>query len=162
MGRCTNTKHTEFEIRFTDPATGQLHPGVANTIKNGANLFVEFPGYSDYRHIPVIGKGVTFQFPHSPDIWGMMCEADLEEVYRTRSIDFRLSLSFVSFMTINIILFQLLTSLGFMHPLIVLGINVVYGLGACYYFMKRQVKPITSRINRVTGMIQKIAEGEGI
>ncbi|WP_413362863.1 methyl-accepting chemotaxis protein [Lysinibacillus sp. 3P01SB] len=154
-------KHTEFEIRFTDPATGQLHPGVANTIKNGANLFVEFPGYSDYRHIPVIGKGVTFQLPHSPDIWGMMCEADLEEVYRTRSIDFRLSLSFVSFMTINIILFQLLTSLGFMHPLIVLGINVVYGLGACYYFMKRQVKPITNRINRVTGMIQKIAEGEG-
>ncbi|GBF74599.1 methyl-accepting chemotaxis protein [Paenibacillus sp. 598K] len=79
-------EHTELEILFTDPATGELHPGVANTIRNGSNLFVEFPGYSDYRHIPVIGKGVTFQLPHCPDVWGMMCEGDLEEVYRLRSI----------------------------------------------------------------------------
>ena len=79
-------EHTELEIMFTDPATGELHPGVANTIKNGSNLFVEFPGYSDYRHIPVIGKGVTFQLPHCPDRWGMMCEGDLEEVYRLRGI----------------------------------------------------------------------------
>ncbi|MFD1957914.1 methyl-accepting chemotaxis protein [Paenibacillus thailandensis] len=84
-------EHTELEIIFTDPATGQLHPGVANTIKNGSNLFVEFPGYSDYRHIPVIGKGVTFQLPHCPDVWGMMCEGDLEEVYRVRSIGRRMS-----------------------------------------------------------------------
>lgn len=82
-------EHTELEIMFTDPATGELHPGVANTIKNGSNLFVEFPGYSDYRHIPVIGKGVTFQLPHCPDVWGMMCEGDLEEVYRIRSIALR-------------------------------------------------------------------------
>ena len=79
-------EHTELEIMFTDPATGQLHPGVANTIKNGSNLFAAFPGYSDYRHISVIGKGVTFQLPHCPDVWGMMCEGDLEEVYRVRSI----------------------------------------------------------------------------
>lgn len=153
--------HTEFEIRFTDPATQQLHPGVANTIKNGSNLFVEFPGYSDYRHIPVIGKGVTFQLPHSPDIWGMMCEADLEEVYRTRSIGFRLGLSFAVFMMINILLFQLLTALHFIHPLIVLAINITYGLFSTYIFMNHKVKPIVERVNRVTGMIQKIAEGEG-
>ena len=70
-------EHTELELIFTDPATGQLHPGVAGTIAKGHNLFVEFPGYSDYRHISVIGKGVTFQLPHCPDVWGMMCEGDL-------------------------------------------------------------------------------------
>ena len=48
--------HTEFEIRFTDPATQQLHPGVRETIRNGENLYVSYPGYSDYRHIPVIGR----------------------------------------------------------------------------------------------------------
>ncbi|PTB84051.1 methyl-accepting chemotaxis protein, partial [Pseudidiomarina aestuarii] len=80
-------RHTEFEIRFTDPATGQLHPGVRETIRNGENLFVTYPGYSDYRHIPVIGKGVTFQLTGSPDRWGMMCEGDLEEVYRRRSVN---------------------------------------------------------------------------
>ncbi|CAI6086992.1 methyl-accepting chemotaxis protein [Cohnella sp. JJ-181] len=84
-------EHTELEIMFTDPATGRLHPGVANTIRNGSNLFVEFPGYSDYRHIPVIGKGVTFELPHCPDRWGMMCEGDLEEVYRIRSVSVRLT-----------------------------------------------------------------------
>lgn len=85
-GMVSIKEHTELEIIFTDPATGELHPGVANTISNGSNLFVEFPGYSDYRHISVIGKGVTFQLPHCPDKWGMMCEGDLEEVYRIRSI----------------------------------------------------------------------------
>lgn len=154
-------RHTEFEIRFSDPATNELHPGVANTIKNGSNLFVEFPGYSDYRHIPVIGKGVTFQLPHSPDIWGMMCEADLEEVYRTRSIGYRLGLSFVTFMMINILLFQVLSALEFLPPLAILGINIIYGIGGAMYFTKKQLKPIINRISQVTGMIQTIAEGEG-
>lgn len=89
-GTVSVKEHTELELIFTDPATGQLHPGVSATIANGSNLFVGFPGYSDYRHIPVIGKGVTFQLPHCPDVWGMMCEGDLEEVYRIRSIDWNI------------------------------------------------------------------------
>lgn len=153
-------KHTEFEIRFTDPATNELHPGVANTIKNGSNLFVEFPGYSDYRHIPVIGKGVTFQLPHCPDIWGMMCEADLEEVYRTRPISYRLSASFTIFIIINILLFQLLNIFD-VPTYIIFPVNILYGLFATIYFYKKQVKPITERIDTVTSMIQRIAEGAG-
>lgn len=82
-------RHTELELRFTDPATRELHPGVRETIRNGQNLFVTYPGYADYRHVPVIGKGVTFTVPGSPDRWGMMCEGDLEEVYRRRSIGYR-------------------------------------------------------------------------
>ncbi|MCL6459649.1 MAG: cache domain-containing protein [Gorillibacterium sp.] len=89
--------HTELELVFNDPATGKLHPGVANTIAKGDNLFVEFPGYSDYRHIPVIGKGVTFQLPHCPDVWGMMCEGDLEEVYRIRGLNWNLTKGLVLF-----------------------------------------------------------------
>ncbi|SOC02373.1 methyl-accepting chemotaxis protein [Ureibacillus xyleni] len=154
-------RHTEFEIRFTDPATKELHPGVANTIQKGSNIFVEFPGYSDYRHIPVIGKGITFQMPHSPDVWGMMCEADLEEVYRTRSIGFQLGISFISFMMMNILLFQLLNAFHFLHPLIIFAINIIYGVIGTFYFTKKRLKPIIDRINKVTSMIQTIAEGEG-
>jgi hypothetical protein len=80
-------RHTEFEIKFTDPATNELHPGVRETIRRGENLYVLCPGYSDYRYIPVIGEGVTFTLPGSIDKWGMMCEGDLEEVYRRRSIN---------------------------------------------------------------------------
>ncbi|ACZ12336.1 methyl-accepting chemotaxis protein [Sulfurospirillum deleyianum] len=74
-------EHTEFEIIFNDPATNTLHQGVANTIKKGENLFCAYPGYADYRGIPVVGKGITFSLPYSLDKWGMMCEGDLLEVY---------------------------------------------------------------------------------
>ncbi len=84
-------KHTEFELRFTDPATDQLHPGVRETIRHGSNLFVLYPGYPDYRHVPVIGAGLTLRMPGSPDTWGLMCEGDLEEVYRQRSLSYTLS-----------------------------------------------------------------------
>lgn len=90
FGTVSVKEHTELELRFTDPATRELHPGVRETIKRGENLFVTYPGYSDYRHIPVIGKGITFSVPGSPDLWGMMCEGDLEEVYRRRSLLYRM------------------------------------------------------------------------
>lgn len=154
-------KHTEFEIRFTDPATGELHPGITNTIANGSNLFVEFPGYSDYRHIPVIGKGVTFQLPHSPDVWGMMCEADVEEVYRTRSIGYRLSLIFTSFMLLNVLLFQVLTAIDFIPVFLVFIINIVYALAATFIFSQYYLKPIVQRVNHVSTMVKAIAEGDG-
>lgn len=81
-------QHTEFELRFVDPITSELHPGVQQTIKKGKNIFVSYPGYPDYRHIPVVGAGSTFQMPGSPDIWGLMCEGDLEEVYEQRSLNY--------------------------------------------------------------------------
>ena len=89
-GKVQVKAHTEFELIFNDPATRQLHPGVRETIRCGQNLFVLYPGYPDYRHIPVIGSGVTFTLPGSPDRWGMMCEGDLEEVYRRRSVSYTL------------------------------------------------------------------------
>ena len=81
-------KHTEFELRFVDPVTSELHPGVQQTIKKGKNIFVSYPGYPDYRHIPVVGAGSTFKMPGSPDVWGLMCEGDLEEVYEQRSLNY--------------------------------------------------------------------------
>lgn len=83
-------ERTEFELRFTDPATQELHPGVRETIRRGHNVFTLYPGYPDYRHIPVIGAGLTFRMPGSDDTWGLLCEGDLEEVYRERSISQRL------------------------------------------------------------------------
>lgn len=153
--------HTEFEIRFTDPATNELHPGVANTIRNGSNLFVEFPGYSDYRHIPVIGKGVTFQMPGSPDVWGMMCEGDLEEVYRTRSIGWRLIKQFVIFLFIGIILQQSLTMIPAMPVWLDVLIGLAYGAGASAVFYKKSLQPIIERLRKMTDITREIAEGGG-
>jgi len=49
-------RHTELELRFTDRVIQELHPGVRETIRMGSNLFVTYPGYSDYRHIPLVAR----------------------------------------------------------------------------------------------------------
>ncbi|WNR43443.1 methyl-accepting chemotaxis protein [Paenibacillus roseipurpureus] len=159
--------HTELELVFTDPATGQLHPGVAGTIAKGNNLFVEFPGYSDYRHISVIGKGVTFQLPHCSDVWGMMCEGDLEEVYRIRSLDwkmFSLQLGFLA-------MFMLLSAGGFwllnghvsnlVGASIMAGASVLFGGIGASVIRRKGSKPIARQLAQINKFIRINAEGKG-
>lgn len=154
------SRHTEFELTFLNPATQKLHSGISRTIASGHNVFVNFPGYADYRHIPVVGSGVLFQLPHSPDQWGIMCEADLEEVYNERSIGYKLASSFLALMMMNILLFQLLSALHIPN-LLIFCVNVVYGAAGAWYFLKRRLAPIIHQLENMTKMVQKIAEGAG-
>ncbi|MDF2959120.1 MAG: methyl-accepting chemotaxis protein [Paenibacillus sp.] len=166
-GMVSVKEHTELELMFTDPATGKLHPGVANTIANGSNLFVTFPGYSDYRHISVIGKGVTFQLPHCPDVWGMMCEGDLEEVYRIRSIRWkltRLQLPLLgSFALLSAALVYLI--MGQTSPLLVACIigafNLLYGLLIAWTLHKKGSQPVVDNLHKINQFIRINAEGKG-
>ncbi len=155
------SQHTEFEIRFTDPATGQLHPGVRETIKNGQNLYVTYPGYSDYRHIPVIGKGVTFQLKGSPDHWGMMCEGDLEEVYRRRSVNVMLLKGFVTGMAALLGMNSGLHYFTELPELAIAGISVAVLMIIALWLRKSLTKKLANRLNQMTRVIQEIAEGEG-
>ena len=153
-------EHTELELVFNDPATGRLHPGVRETIRCGANLFVTYPGYSDYRHIPVIGKGISFQMPGSPDIWGMMCEADLEEVYRYRSISYRL-LQRSCFAILpcwggaaalgHLLAWQMGAQLALQATGLLLGVVL---------FHRRYARPLAGRLREVIGLLRRITEGE--
>lgn len=153
-------EHTEFEIRFTDPATGQLHPGVRETMTRGENLYVKYPGYSDYRHIPVIGKGVTFQLPGSPDRWGMMCEGDLEEVYRRRSVSYllsaRLAFFVAAFWGINV---------GLAYSSVPLwidaSISALAALVTVLLFRASSFRPYSERLGAMADVIRNIAEGGG-
>lgn len=160
-------EHTELELMFTDPATGELHPGVANTIRNGSNLFVEFPGYSDYRHIPVIGKGVTFRLPHCPDLWGMMCEGDLEEVYRIRSIATRharpqlLLLGGFAVATVAALFFAARAFEPIYVALCALAIQVVYGLSALAVLRRRSKQRVVMPLRKINSFIRINAEGRG-
>lgn len=79
-------KHTEFEVLFNNPKSKQLHEGVLNTIKNGSNLEA-WPGYPEYRHIPVGGKGILIHPPHSAETWGLLCEGDLTKRVERRAND---------------------------------------------------------------------------
>jgi methyl-accepting chemotaxis protein len=160
-GTVSVKEHTEFELIFNDPATGKLHPGVRETIRNGHNLFVTYPGYSDYRHIPVIGKGVTFQLPHSPDTWGMMCEADLEEVYRYRSVSFQLMSGFV-------VVQALLGAIGWgvqtalEPPAWLMGVlHLGLLLGGALAFRQLFTRPLALRLRELSSMVRNIAEGDG-
>lgn len=154
-------RHTEFEIRFTDPATGQLHPGVRETIRKGANLFVAYPGYSDYRHIPVIGKGVTFSMPGSQDRWGMMCESDLEEVYRRRSLSVRMMTSLSGSLAVG-----LGASYGLQYWLNLpalpgMLLNFVFVMLSVMLFWQVGIRPLSHRLGAMTEVIRNLAEGQG-
>lgn len=159
-GTVSVREHTEFEVRFTDPATKALHPGVRETIRNGENIYVCYPGYSDYRHIPVIGKGVTFSLTGSPDRWGMMCEADLEEVYRYRSLSYDLMKLFLMLMLIISGSQIGITLAGLGQPAASLLNLGVVGLSALWFWRRGTLK-LARRMGRMTEIIRNIAEGEG-
>ncbi|WP_331343866.1 methyl-accepting chemotaxis protein [Cellvibrio sp. UBA7661] len=154
-------QHTEFEIRFTDPATQDLHPGVRETIRKGNNLFVTYPGYSDYRHIPVVGKGVTFHLPGSLDTWGMMCEADLEEVYRHRSLTFKFMNIYAACVGSAFLLNAgLHTFTAWSHLVINLLTLFALVIGGVI-FQQRAPRRLARRLGKMTEVIHTIAEGGG-
>ncbi len=153
--------HTEFELVFNDPSTGQLHPGVRETIRNGQNLYVSYPGYSDYRYIPVIGKGVTFQLQGSPDVWGMMCEADLEEAYRYRSISQRLTGGYLTTAVSATLLASLLHFTLQPNTLITILIYLGLQLLGVLAFNSLLSKPLSSRLRDTIGLLRQIVEGGG-
>ncbi|PCD00673.1 methyl-accepting chemotaxis protein [Halopseudomonas pelagia] len=159
-GTVSVREHTEFEVRFTDPATKALHPGVRETIRKGQNLYVSYPGYSDYRHIPVIGKGVTFSLTGSPDRWGMMCEADLEEVYRYRSLSYDLMKQFLALMLL-ISACQIGTAYSGLGQPAASLLNLGVVAGSALWFWRRGTLKLARRMGRMTEIIRNIAEGEG-
>jgi methyl-accepting chemotaxis protein len=154
-------QHTEFEIRFTDPATNQLHPGVRETIRKGSNLFVIYPGYSDYRHIPVVGKGVTFNLQGSPDTWGMMCEADLEETYRHRSLGFKLMSIYGSCVSAGALTHLGLSYLGGFSPTFINALTLLILILGGFIFYQRGPRKLARRLGKMTEVIHTIAEGGG-
>ena len=154
-------EHTELELKFTDPATGKLHPGVRETIAHGQNMFVTYPGYSDYRHIPVIGKGVTFQLPGSKDTWGMMCEADLEEAFRFRSINFT---AMKIYMLLALIVWAVSAGLRYslgLPPIMMEGINAGLLFMGAYLFYLVGLNPKAERLRSMARVVRNLAEGGG-
>ena len=124
--------HSEFELHFMDPASGELTTGVEKTItkKQYVNTW---PGYHDYRHIMVAGKSLAVNPPGSPDVWGLMCEADISEIYKNLMIAKRFAM------------------------IISVALIVIFGLLNFFLLNRLVIKPIYS----VNEMVQEIAHGEG-
>lgn len=156
-GQVKIKEHTEFEIVFTDPATGELHEGVSNVIKNGRNLDVG-RGYPDYRHIMVGGKGFVVNPPYSEEIWGMMCEADISEMYKFNSLNIKIPLLFTGVYFLNTIL---LSVINHYFPINSLFSNaLLYTLNILGLFLIIKVKVIKP-LSFTTKILFDIAEGEG-
>jgi methyl-accepting chemotaxis protein len=154
-------QHTELELVFNDPATGQLHPGVRETIRRGENLFVTYPGYADYRHIPVIGKGVTFRLPGSPDTWGMMCEADLEEVYRFRGIGYRIQRIYLLLALTGWGAAFGLAQLAGLSGALTAGVGLALQLAGGVILQRSGCRPVSERLKEATRVLRTTAEGGG-
>ena len=150
-------KHTEFEIVFNDPATHTLHIGVHNTIQNGENLDC-WPGYPDYRHIPVGGKGTLIKPPHCEETWGMMCEGDISEIYHFSSLSLKIPV--ISGLSSALLLFgnHFLSSLTHSFELARLAVIWFLITFITAYIVK---KLVTAPLNKTITILQQIAEGEG-
>lgn len=150
-------ERTEFEIIFNDPATNKLHRGIENTIKNKQNLD-SWPGYPDYRHIMVGGKGTIIMPPNCDEVWGMMCEGDIDEIYNFQSINIKipLALSIMSaiLIIINGIVIKVVPNMIIMSSLIMWIILSIFTLLIC-------VKMVVSPLGKTINILQDIAEGEG-
>lgn len=150
-------EHTELEIMFTDPATGGLHQGVQNTITKRENLNC-WPGYPDYRHVLVGGKGTTIEPPFSDEVWGMMCEGDISDIYNYTNLNRRIPM-FFGFLALSAIGAQELLQITFhQYPAILNLILWIYLIAGTYVITKLA---ITKPLNNVTKIVQDIAEGEG-
>lgn len=150
-------KYTEFEIIFNDPATNSLHVGVRNTIQNGENLDC-YPGYNDYRHIMVGGKGVIIKPPHSEEVWGMMCEGDIAEIYKFNSLSFKIPI--LSGIISGILLFGNY-ALSFLYDSLVLPRLILIWLLITASLIFIVKKYVTKPLNITISILQAIAEGEG-
>ena len=161
FGNVSVRNHTEFELIFNDPATKQLHPGVRETIRCGQNTFVTYPGYSDYRHIPVIGRGVTFSLPGSPDVWGMMCEADLEEVYRFRTLNFGMMSVYLSMVVVMSAISIGVAVMLKPNALAMAGLCCTLFLAGGITLYRYVTRPISLRLRSMVAVIRNVAEGHG-
>ena len=153
--------HTEFELVFNDPATGTLHPGVQETIRRGSNLFAGYPGSPDYRHVPVIGKGITFSLPGSPDRWGMMCEADLEEACRMRPPGYRSMRAFCGLALATAALDALLRHAIGASPAAHAMALGAWAVAAAWLFHRWTVAPMARAIETMSAHFLHIAECGG-
>ncbi|OOM77442.1 HAMP domain-containing methyl-accepting chemotaxis protein [Clostridium sp. BL-8] len=150
-------EHTEFEIMFTDPATNNLHQGVANTIRNGENLDC-WPGYPDYRHIMVGGKGTLITPPNCDEVWGMMCEGDIAEIYNFQSINLKMPMA-VSIMSAVLLIIDNITMR--FAPSASIITNLAIWIILSLFTLVISKKMISSPLSRTTNILQDIAEGEG-
>jgi methyl-accepting chemotaxis protein len=150
-------EHTECEIIFNDPATNKLHQGVENTIKNGQNLDC-WPGYPDYRHIMVGGKGILITPPNCDEVWGMMCEGDIDEIYNFQSINLKMPIAISSMSAILIVINFITTKFApSMSILTSLGMWFILSIFTLVISKKMVSSPLSKTIN----ILQDIAEGEG-
>lgn len=158
FGRVSVKERTELELRFTDPATRELHPGVRETIRNRQHVFVCYPGYPDYRHIPVIGAGLTLQMPGSPDLWGLLCEGDLEEVYRQRGVDWQLLKILFPIVGAGMLANQVAGELLNPGSIAALAATAASGLAILMVFWLLGLRPHRQRLQRLEKFYLDIAE----
>ena len=156
-GKVQIKEHTEFEITFKDPATNKLHQGVSNTIKNGQNIDC-WPGYPDYRHIMVGGKGTIINPPNCDEVWGMMCEGDIEEIYDFTSINLKIPgyISLISgvLLFVTEIIRKVTPDINMVFPFLNWIVISIFSMIVCK-------KLIESPLSKTLNILQDIAEGEG-
>ena len=103
------------------------------------------------------GKGITIRPPHSDEVWGMMCEGDIAEIYKFTSIKSKMVFSYIM-LTIFIFIVELGLKKIFNSNIYLEIMEWIIAVGGIYLFtQKLVVKPLIKTVD----IIKELAEGEG-
>ena len=117
-----------------------------------------WPGYPDYRHIMVGGKGTLITPPNCDEVWGMMCEGDIDEIYNFQSINLKMPMA-ISIMSAILIAINFITTkfAPDMSIFTSLGMWIILSI----FTLVISKKMVSSPLSRTINILQDIAEGEG-
>ena len=104
------------------------------------------------------GQGVTINPPHSDETWGLMCEADIEEIYKFRSVNFKVALIFGVVYCLGYLALFTLNKFFKLNDLVNDFILFIFNIISL--FVITRVK-FTAPLEKTIGILLDIAEGEG-
>lgn len=104
------------------------------------------------------GKGVIIKPPHCEEVWGMMCEGDIAEIYKFNSLNIKIPI--LSGIVSGILLFGNY-ALSFLNNFLELPRLVLIWLLITTSLILIVKKYVTKPLNTTISILQAIAEGEG-
>lgn len=104
---------------------------------------------------------MTFNLPGSPDSWGMMCEADLEEVYRHRSLNFKFMSIYTACVGSAFLLNAGLHEFTDWSNALINSLTLLTLIIGAQIFQQRGPSRLSRRLAKMTEIIHAIVEGGG-
>ena len=116
-----------------------------------------WPGYPEYRHILVGGQGIIIEPPNTDEKWGLLCEGDIDEIFKYKSLNTKYFISFGIFYMILIVLSNMLNSIIPDYNLIW---SIIEWIGLIFVTIILINKLSLNPLSKIITLLEEVAEDE--